>query len=116
MNKGALQVDTKFEVEEIGISLKELQGAVEGWIEAIDINENLTMWVNEEFLLRSEPNPNLLATSFFATVGGTYAIHGRVAFTGGTSPEGETLPIGAKDKEFITWLAQQLKENEKVSQ
>lgn len=101
MNKTALVVNSKSEISVTGLSLKELQTAVDGLIEAIDLSENLTMWVNEEFLFRPEPDPNPMATAFFHTIGGEYAIQGTVVFTGGTSPEGETLGLGEKEEALI---------------
>lgn len=96
MKKIALQIASNGEVVELDISensLKVLQTAVEGYIEAVDIFEDLTMWVNEEFLLRSEPDPNPIATAIFGLVGGNYTIQGRVVLTGGTDDEGNTLGL-----------------------
>jgi hypothetical protein len=97
----ALAVDSKGNITEVGLGLKDLQTAVDGWIQPIDIAEDLTMWVNEEFLLRSEPDPNFVASGFFSFVGGTYSIHGTVVFTGGTDAEGKTLPLSADNAESI---------------
>lgn len=105
MEKLALVVDANYNVSETGVSLKELQAGVDGWIEAVDINENLTMWVNEEFLLRNEPNPNAIGTVFFATVGGTYDIQGNVVFTGGTDENGDTLGLSEENARMIRNLA-----------
>lgn len=105
MSKIALVVDSSFGVSETGLSLKELQTAVDGLIQPIDITESLTMWVNEEFLFRSEPDPNTVGTVFFSEVGGSYDIHGTVVFTGGTDPEGATLGLGLHEIELINTLA-----------
>jgi hypothetical protein len=96
MKKVALQIASNGNVTELDIaenSLKVLQTAVDGYIEAVDIFEDLTMWVNEEFLLRSEPDPNDIATAIFSMIGGNYAIHGTVVLTGGTDEEGNTLGL-----------------------
>lgn len=107
MNKTALVVNSKSEISEIGISLEELQTAVEGLIEPIDLSENLTMWVNEEFLFRAEPDPNPIATAFFQTfANGEYAIQGTVVFTGGTGSDGETLGLGEKEQDLIRQFQQ----------
>ena len=110
MNKIALQIASNGDVTELDISensLKVLQGAVEGYIEAVDIFEDLTMWVNEEFLLRSEPDPNPIATAIFGMVGGNYAIHGRVVLTGGTDEEGNTLGLSPDiAEELKTYIAE----------
>ena len=96
VKKIALQIASNGDVTELDISensLKVLQTAVDGYIEAVDIFEDLTMWVNEEFLLRSEPDPNAIASVIFSMVGGSYAIHGTVVLTGGTDEEGNTLGL-----------------------
>jgi hypothetical protein len=97
----ALAVDANGEVAEVGLGLKDLQTAVGGLIQPIDIADDLTMWVNEEFLLFSEPQPNFVASGFFTFVGGTYNIHGTVVFTGGTDAEGKTLPLSADNASAI---------------
>jgi hypothetical protein len=107
MNKTALVVNSKSEISETGLSLKELQTAGDGLIEAIDLSENLTMWVNEEFLFRAEPDPNPIATAFFQTFArGEYAIQGTVVFTGGTDSDGNTLGLGEKEQELIRQFQQ----------
>ena len=97
----ALAVDAKGVITEVGLGLKSLQEAVGGLIQPIDIAEDLTMWVNEEFMLFNEPQPNFTASGFFSFVGGTYAIHGTVVFTGGTDPEGKTLPLTQDNADSI---------------
>ncbi len=100
-----LAVSADCEVEVVGLSLKELQKAVDGLIEPIDITEGLTMWVNEEFLFRNEPEPNVVASAFFSAVGGTYAVQGTVVFTGGTDAQGETLALSKEDEQAIRQFA-----------
>lgn len=104
MSKIALVVDSNFTATETGLSLKELQAAVDGLIQPIDIRENLTMWVNEEFMFRSEPDANVLASAFFAEAGGKYDIHGTVVFTGGTDEDGNTLGLSEEHRELVESL------------
>ena len=104
MSKIALVVDSKFTASETGLSLAELQAGVDGLIQPINIREDLTMWVNEEFSFRGEPDPNVLATAFFAEIGGNYDIHGSVVFTGGTDEEGETLGLPEEHQDLIKSL------------
>jgi hypothetical protein len=106
MSKIALVVDSKFAVAETGLSLAELQAGVDGLIQPIDIRENLTMWVNEEFRLRSEPDPNVVASAFFEEVGGNYAIHGSVVFTGGTDEDGEVMGLPVEHQELVKRLCE----------
>lgn len=104
MEKIALVVDSKFNVSETGLSLEELQAGVDGLIQPIDIREDLTMWVNEEFIFRAEPDPNVVASAFFAEVGGKYDIHGSVVFTGGTDEDGNTLGLTLEHQELVKSL------------
>jgi len=104
-NKKALIVKADFAVEETGTALADLQKAVDGWIEAIDISADLTMWVNEEYLLRNELVLNPLATALFSSIGGTQPIFGDVVITGGTDPEGETLGLAENDLADLKELA-----------
>lgn len=78
-------------------SYKVLSDAVEGMIEPVDLEGDITMWVNEEFLfIFPTPRPNSFATALFAR---GYDIQGNVIFTGGVDEEGETL--GLSDQQAI---------------
>lgn len=96
-NQTALIIKADFAVEETTTSLGDLQKAVDGWIEAIDLNNDLTMWVNEEYLLRNELVINPLATAFYSSIGGQQPVFGDVVITGGTDPEGYTLGLSEVD-------------------
>lgn len=106
MSTIALVVDSKFVASETGLSLSELQAGVDGLIQPIDIREDLTMWVNEEFVFRAEPDPNVVASAFFEEIGGNYAIHGSVVFTGGTDENGNTMGLPVEHQELIKRLCE----------
>lgn len=75
-------------------SLAVLQGAVEGYIERVQLG-NVDMWVNEEGLYTMADRHNTHATVAMGMVyglGNAY-INGPVAFTGGVDAEGETLGL-----------------------
>lgn len=93
-------------------SLKVLQDAVDGLIQPVDINENLTMWVNEEFLFRGDFEPNLLGTSFYQSLYGESAgmIHGPIAFTGGLDDEGNTLPLSQAVRDSLEAMVSRMNE------
>ena len=97
MPKTAVIVTTKAEVSVIDIadgSLKKLQSAVDGLIQPINLDADVTMWVNEEGLLRNDLEMNDIATSLYAQMYEiTNPIIGDVVFTGGTDEEGETLGL-----------------------
>lgn len=85
--------------------LKKLQTAVDGYIQPVDLTENLTMWVNEEFLLRDSFEPNLLGTAMYQSIGGQSVIMGTIVFTGGTDPEGDTMGLNDADYARLQDLA-----------
>lgn len=87
------------------ISLKTLQGAVGGWVQALTF-QDFTMWVNEEGKLIDGMEPNVLATSMFIDEFNYQdVILGNVVFTGGADEEGETLPLDEKVMVLIEQLA-----------
>jgi hypothetical protein len=92
----ALVLTAEGEIKELdGISLQALQSAVGGWVQAVDLSADLTMWLNEEGKLTGLPhNPTaqkLWDKTFWA---GSDFVVGDVVLTGGTDKEGATLPLG----------------------
>lgn len=108
--KSAITINTEGEVKEVQLSngddnLAQLQEAVGGLVEAIDLTPNLTLWCNEEGKLRDLPinfSATLLWEKYF---GQTDVILGNVILTGGTGKEGETLGLNKKTKQALqNWL------------
>jgi hypothetical protein len=89
------------------ISLETLQAKVGGWVQAIDLDEVVTLWVNEEGKLNRLP-VNSFATALWSVVfgEGTDIIVGDIVLTGGTDEEGETLGL---EEDFIEELVGTLK-------
>jgi len=84
-------------------SLKVLQNAVGGWVQAIDLNEKVTMWLNEEGKMIGLPL-NAIATEMWTRVfGPTDIMVGNAVITGGVDEEGETL--GLTDEQVQTFRA-----------
>lgn len=83
-------------------SLKVLQSAVEGWVQAIDLREDLTMWLNEEGKLEGKP-VNMMASRFFNDVfgAGHDIMVGNAIFTGGVDNEGDTIGLTDEQAEEI---------------
>ncbi len=82
-------------------ALRDLQRAVDGWVQAIDFRDDLTIWVNEEGKLNNLPI-NAEATKIWAHFfGNTDFIVGNAVFTGGTDENGETMGISADAEAFI---------------
>jgi hypothetical protein len=94
--KTALRINIDFTTEILDLeedSLKKLQGAVGGWVQAVDLQENLTLWCNEEGKLIGL-TPNVIGTHMFEkSFGMTDVIMGDVVFTGGTDDEGDNLGL-----------------------
>jgi len=94
--KTALRINTDFTTEILDLeddSLKKLQGAVGGWVQAVDLQDNLTLWCNEEGKLIGL-TPNVIGTHMFEkSFGMTDVIMGDVVFTGGTDDEGDNLGL-----------------------
>lgn len=97
MDKQALVISTTGETQVIDIAedtLSMLQGAVGGWVQAIDISPDVTMWLNEEGKLEGLPH-NPTAQSIFDSAfgpGQDYLV-GNVVLTGGVDEEGDTLGL-----------------------
>ncbi len=92
----ALVLTATGEVKELdGITLQDLQSAVGGWVQAIDLADDLTMWLNEEGKLTGLPHNTTAQKLWDKTfwVGSDFVV-GDVVLTGGTGEEGETLPLG----------------------
>jgi hypothetical protein len=85
-----------------GDSLAVLQKAVGGYVQAIDITDNLTLWVNEEGKLEDLPH-NPRAQQYFDLRFGTGAdyIVGDAIFTGGTDSNGDTLGLDSDSLELL---------------
>lgn len=74
-------------------SLEVLQNAVDGWVQAVDINERLTMWMNEEGKLDGLPFNGIATGLFQARFGKIDIIMGNAVLTGGVDDEGETIGL-----------------------
>jgi hypothetical protein len=108
MAKLAIQVTPTGEITELDLdsdALSVLQAAVDGLIEAVDLTNDLTLWVNEEGLLRNDLKLNLIAEAFYSS-----PIMGTVVFTGGTDDEGETLGLGLAESRYVQQLCQNFRD------
>lgn len=103
----ALKLDTQGNITELDLdapegSLRVLQGAVAGYVQAIDLTPQVTMWINEEGKLEGLPL-NFHGTMFWsASFGfGTDQIVGDIVLTGGTDEEGDTLGLSPEAEEVV---------------
>jgi hypothetical protein len=99
--KTAIIIKTNYEMVAVDLKasdeLETLQSAVGGWIEAVDLAEDLTMWVNEEGKLKGlEVNP--IGTDLFNKYFKDHRdiIVGDIVLTGGTNSKGNTVGLTAK--------------------
>lgn len=97
--KLALRVTTTGSVEELDItdntkSLDVLQGAVGGWVQAIDLDASVTLWLNEEGKLVGLPHNPYAQWAWDKAFGPhTDYMVGDAVFTGGVDDEGMTLGL-----------------------
>lgn len=100
MTKMALMITTEAKVVKLELNedteLKQLQQAVDGYIEAVDLSPNLIMWVNEEGLLRDNLSVNPVAYAFYSQ-----PIMGDIVFTGGIDGEGNTRALSKAEEKLI---------------
>ena len=94
--KAALKVNTDFTTEVLDLSSNEyeqLRDSVGGLIQAVDLREGLTIWVNEEGKLVDLP-VNVIGTHLWEkSFGMTDVILGNCVFTGNSDDEGETMEL-----------------------
>jgi hypothetical protein len=92
----ALRINTDFTTEILDLeedTLGKLQGAVGGWVQAVDLHDDLTLWCNEEGKLTGLPT-NVIGTHLWEkSFGMTDIIMGDIVFTGGTGDQGENLAL-----------------------
>lgn len=89
-------------------TLTKLQGLVGGLIEAIDLTDNITMWINEEGLF-SNMEVNKTASDLYDKVLQLHLnynpsignIVGDVVFTGGIDEEGNLTTLQREDELYI---------------
>ena len=114
MSKKALQIKTTGEVVAIDItadSLEYLQTAVGGWVQAIDIATDMTMWCNEEGKLIGLPH-NPYAQFMWDKAFGAHTdyIVGDIVLTGGTDSEGYTLGLTDEQVQIINGIVKKVSE------
>lgn len=96
MNK-AIRITTQNEVIVFELkdnSLEQLQQAVGGYVQAVDLSDELTLWCNEEGKMMNL-NHNAMAQALWDKAFGadTDYIVGDIVLTGGTDENGETISL-----------------------
>lgn len=81
-----VNTDGTVEARQIDGSLYSMQAIVEGLIQPVDLQEDMTLWVNEEGMYREDYN-------FLASGIAGIPLNGPAFITGGIDKEGNTLGI-----------------------
>lgn len=102
--KTALRINTDFTTEILDLeadSLMQLQEAVGGLVQAVDLHDDLTLWCNEEGKLINGMLTNVIGTHLYEkNFAVKDTIMGDIVFTGGTDDEGDNLALPT------AWLVQ----------
>jgi hypothetical protein len=110
--KLGIRITTTGTVEELDMTadgLQVLQTAVGGWVQAIDLDDELTMWLNEEGKLVGLPHNPYAQFAWDKRFGAhTDYMVGDVVFTGGTDEEGATLGLDPDTADQIRMLVRQV--------
>lgn len=109
MTKQALVVNMDLTSELIDIAdneLRALQAAVDGLIQPVDVTPDVTMWVNEEGLLRDDLEPNPLGTAIMRELysSSDAVIMGDIVFTGAPDSEGRTTGLKQGDIDTVAGI------------
>ncbi len=101
MTKRAIRITTAGEVSELDLSvdlLTVLQNGVGGWVEAVDLARDMTLWCNEEGKMNGLPH-NPFAQFMWDKVFGAHTdyIVGDIVLTGGVDADG--YPLGLTDEQ-----------------
>lgn len=82
-------------------SLSMMQSVVDGWVQCVDLTEQVSLWCNEEGKMVGLP-VNPLGTSMWVhQYGETDIIVGNIVLTGGADEEGELLSLTPEALEAV---------------
>lgn len=102
----AIKITTQGEMTSFDLSpneLEQLQAAVGGYVQAINLNDQITLWCNEEGKIMNLPH-NPIAQGLWDKVFGigTDYIVGDVVLTGSADDEGKTIGLTNKQvRDFV---------------
>ena len=92
-----------------GDTLTLLQEAVGGWVETYQLDDNLTIWFNEEGKLKRLPFNQAATSLWMKHRGGTDFIVGIAVFTGATDDEGNSLGLDEAGVQKVRTFAEMSK-------
>lgn len=109
--KKALRIDVDGTTEVLDLeapqgSLKVLQEAVGGWVEVVDLTEQVAIWCNEEGKIIGLPKNSFATELFQLQFGAVDVINGNVVLTGGADDEGDTIGLTDEQVEQYKYLVE----------
>ncbi len=115
MEKMGAVIKTDGTLERLDLSVSDqelgnLQSAVGGYVQAIDLSDTMTMWMNEEGKLVGLPYNGIATALWEARFGvGTDVIMGNAVFTGTPDEDGETTTISESDLQRLAELVEMVR-------
>ena len=112
--KTAFQITTTGWVTKLDIStepLVTLQAGVGGLVQAIDLSQRLTMWLNEEGKVLGQAH-NPYGQFFWDKLYGAHTdyIVGDIVISGGTDGHGDTLGLTEQQVEWVMYFVDRVRE------
>lgn len=98
-----------YDLEVNGDELTNLQQIVGGYVQCVDLNEQVSLWCHEEGKMLGLPVNPYATTLWEAAYGSTDVIVGTVAIAGGVDENGELMAVDFGD---LRRLVQQHKDGE----
>lgn len=74
-------------------SLSKMQAVVDGYVQCVDLTEQVSLWCNEEGKMNGLPVNRVGTSMWIEQYGETDIIVGNIVLTGGTDDEGELLSL-----------------------
>lgn len=96
-----IKADGTMEIVEENLTLEFMQGAVGGWVQAVELireadeiqDTTVSLWLNEEGKFSGLERNNVATYLWARSYGLTDVIMGDVVLTGGTDEDGDTLGL-----------------------
>ena len=112
--KTAIRITTIGEVTTLDLStepLATLQAGVGGLVQAVDLSQRLTLWLNEEGKVLGQAH-NAYGQFFWDKLYGAHTdyIVGDIVISGGTDGHGDTLGLTEQQVEWVMYFVDRVRE------
>lgn len=112
--KTAIRITTTGEVTTLDLStepLATLQAGVGGLVQAVDLSQRLTLWLNEEGKVLGQAH-NAYGQFFWDKLYGAHTdyIVGDIVISGGTDQDGDTLGLTEQQVEWVMYFVDRVRE------